>query len=289
MKNNRIYSYVIVVFVYVLAILAGKYTLDSLNHENAYLEMLYADLVATSVVFIFSIFFSNSSIYDPYWSVIPVPIAYHWIQVSPEGSAIRQGLILTVILLWSIRLTANWIKSWPDLTHEDWRYKKLKEDTGKFYWPVSFLGIHIFPTLMVFLGMLPVLPAVKNDSPAGLFDFAGTACCLLAVAIEYTSDEQLRRFKKESVKKGANMDRGLWAFSRHPNYFGEILFWFGLFIFSLGTGITDNLWTISGFVTMFILFRFISIPMMEKRLLLSKTGYREYKKNVPAIIPRIRR
>jgi steroid 5-alpha reductase family enzyme len=207
--------------------------------------------------------------------------------MPPEGNDLRQLLVIGVILCWSLRLTINWVKSWPDLTHEDWRYKKLKADTGKFYWPVSFLGIHLFPTAMVFLGMLPVLPAVENKAALGIFDIAGVAISVFAVILEFTADEQLRKFRKHHLAQGSNMDKGLWAISRHPNYLGEILFWFGLFFFSLGGDIIANLWTGIGFISMFILFRFISIPMMEKRLIRSKDQYQEYIRKVPAIVPRI--
>lgn len=276
-----------VIIVYSLAILAGKYTLDFLYHKNPYLEMLVADVVATLIVFIFSYILKNSSMYDPYWSVIPVPIALYWISISPQGNDIRQLLVMAVIAFWSLRLTINWIKSWPNMGHEDWRYKKLKEDSGKYYWPVSFLGIHLFPTLIVFLGMLPVLTAVGNEAPLGFFDLMGILVCASAVLIEYTADEQLRRFNIHNRVKGMNMNQGLWSISRHPNYLGEILFWMGLFIIALNNHIQSNLWTGIGFISMFILFKFISIPMMEKRLIKNKHQYEEYKRKVPALVPRI--
>jgi steroid 5-alpha reductase family enzyme len=278
-----------IIVVYSFAILAGKYTIDFLNLENPYLEMLAADIVATLVVFISSFIFKNSSMYDPYWSVIPVPIALYWISIAPQGNDLRQFLVITVIAFWSLRLTINWIKSWSNLEHEDWRYKKLKEDSGKLYWLVSFLGIHLFPTLIVFLGMLPVLPAVENNAPLGIVDILGAIVSLSAVLIEYTADEQLRQFNRYNRIKGMNMDRGLWSFSRHPNYLGEILFWLGLFMIALNSNVYSNLWTGIGFISMFILFKFISIPMMEKRLIKNKNQYDEYIKKVPALIPRIRK
>jgi steroid 5-alpha reductase family enzyme len=287
MKRNIFFSYLTVILVYSLAILGGKFTLDFLNPESPYIEMLAADVVATLIVFIFSFLFRNSSLYDPYWSVIPLPIALYWISISPQGNDLRQFLIVAVISLWSLRLTINWIKSWPNLEHEDWRYKKLKEDSGKLYWVVSFLGIHLFPTFIVFLGMLPVLSVVGNNTPLGIFDFTGALVSVSAVLIEYTADEQLRQFNKYNRIKGMNMDRGLWSISRHPNYLGEILFWLGLFIMALTHNFQSNLWTGIGFVAMFILFKFISIPMMEKRLIRNKDQYEEYIRKVPALFPRI--
>lgn len=287
MKRNIFFSYLTVILVYTLAILGGKFTLDFLNLESPYIEMLAADVVATLIVFIFSFIFRNSSLYDPYWSVIPVPIALYWIFISTQGNDLRQFLIITVISLWSLRLTINWIKSWPNLEHEDWRYIKLKEDSGRLYWVVSFLGIHLLPTFIVFLGMLPVLSAVGNSTPLGIFDFAGALVSVSAVLIEYTADEQLRQFNKYNRIKGMNMDRGLWSISRHPNYLGEILFWLGLFIMALSNNFQSNLWTGIGFIAMFILFKFISIPMMEKRLIRNKNQYDEYIRKVPALVPRI--
>jgi len=287
MRRNIFFSYLIVIVVYFLAILTGKITIDSLDLESTYLEMLIADVAATGIVFIFSFIFRNSSMYDPYWSVIPVPIALYWISISPVGNDLRQFLVFAVISLWSLRLTINWVKSWPNLEHEDWRYNKLKEDSGKLYWLVSFLGIHLFPTLIVFMGLLPVLPAVENPFPLGILDFAGALISISAVLIEYTADEQLRQFNKYNRVKGMNMDRGLWSVSRHPNYLGEILFWFGLFIMSLSHQFLSSLWTGIGFIAMFVLFKFVSIPMMEKRLIKRKDQYEEYIRKVPALIPRL--
>jgi len=286
MKENKIFSYTVVIFVYALAILTGKYTLDFLHLDNPYVEMLIADLIATVIVFIFSYLFKNSSLYDPYWSVIPIPIVLYWMLNTTQGSGIRQLLVLTVISFWSLRLTVNWIKSWPNLKHQDWRYKKLKEDSGKYYWLVSLFGIHLFPTLIVFVGLLPVLPTVTNSHSLGIFDLVGFIICIFAVLLEYTADEQLRRFKISNPDKGMNMDKGLWAICRHPNYLGEILFWFGLFVLCLSGDPISNLWTGIGFVSMFILFKFISIPMMEKRLIHNKDQYEGYINKVPALIPR---
>jgi len=289
MKKNTFFSYTSVLIVYFIAILLGKYTLDFLQLDSIYYEMLIADALVTAVVFLFSYLFKNSSIYDPYWSVIPLLIAIYWISLSPQGNEIRQVLVLSVISIWSFRLTFNWIRSWPNLEHEDWRYKKLKEDSGKLYWLVSFFGIHLFPTLIVFLGLSPVLPALQSQAPVSLFDMIGVLISISAVVIEYVSDEQLRKFKKENSTKAANMENGLWSVSRHPNYFGEILFWLGLFIIALSDGITSNGWTGIGFISMFLLFYFISIPMMEKRLVLNKNQYKEYQKKVPVLFPKIAR
>jgi steroid 5-alpha reductase family enzyme len=285
MKKNTVFSYSYVIIAYIIAIYAGKLSLDHIQTSSDVLNMLIADIIATVIIFIFSLMSGNSSLYDPYWSLIPVPIALYWIYLFPEGNHTRHILMLVAISIWSLRLTINWIKSWPNLMHEDWRYKKLAEDSGRLYWLVSFSGIHLFPTFFVFLGMLPVYYASKMEAAIGIFDIVGLIICLAAVEIEYLADEQLRKFKASNSVKGANMEKGLWAISRHPNYFGEILFWFGLFFFAIGDQFKENAWTAVGFISMVILFKFISIPMMEKRLVKTKTDYENYQKRVSALIP----
>lgn len=285
MKKNKVFSYAYVIFAYIIAIYAGKLTLEYMQTTSYLWDMLVADIIATAIIFIFSLGVQNSSMYDPYWSVIPVPIALYWIYLFPEGNQTRQILILVVILIWSLRLTINWIRSWPDLTHEDWRYRKLAKDSGDLYWLVSFLGIHLFPTLIVFAGLLPVFIAVQMPDPIGIFDVIGLILCLGAVSIEYLSDEQLRKFQWKNSTKGANMESGLWSISRHPNYLGEILFWIGLFFFVIEGQFIEHLWTAAGFILMILLFYFISVPMMEKRLVKKKHGYEKYQNNVSAIFP----
>ena len=285
MKKNAVFSYAYVIIAYFIAIYAGKLSLDHIQTSSEILNMLIADVIATVVIFIFSLMAGNSSVYDPYWSLIPVLIALYWIYMFPDGNHTRNILMLVVILIWSLRLTLNWIRSWPNLTHEDWRYRKLAEDSGPLYWVVSFMGIHLIPTLTVFLGLLPVFVASKMTATIGFFDIIGLIICLAAVEIEYLADEQLRKFKTSKPEKGANMEKGLWSRSRHPNYFGEILFWFGLFFFAIGDQFKENAWTAVGFISMVILFKFISLPMMEKRLVKTKTDYDKYQKRVSAIIP----
>jgi len=285
MKKNKTFSYLYVIIAYVIAIYGGWICLEFIQTGSPLIDMLIADVLVTVIIFIFSIMAQNSSLYDPYWSVLPVPIALYWMYIFPDGNHFRQILMLIAISVWSIRLTINWIRSWPDLSHEDWRYKKLAEDSGSFYWVVSFLGIHLFPTLIVFAGLLPVYVASQEAEPVGLFDIIGIIICLSAAVIEYVADEQLRKFKSTNTAEGANMADGLWAFSRHPNYFGEILFWLGLLFFSVGHRFLEHIWTAAGFIFMFVLFRYISIPMMEKRLAETRTGYVEYQKKVQMIFP----
>jgi len=277
----------IILLIYIIALLAGYLILINAPYQNSIVSVLLADVGATVIVFLFSLIFKNSSVYDPYWSVIPPFIAIWLIILHPEGNSVRQILILALILFWSVRLTANWARGWSGMHHEDWRYRKIAADTGKFYWPVSFLGIHLMPTLFVFAGCLPLWFSLHSTEAFNLTDILAALITLLAILVEWIADEQLKSFKKETSGK-AYMDKGLWSIMRHPNYFGEILFWTGMFLFVLASGSYDGWWTACGFVAMIILFNFISVPLMEKRNLSKRPGYEKYIKEVHALLPLIK-
>jgi steroid 5-alpha reductase family enzyme len=121
-------------------------------------NLLLPNLAATLVIFLFSVIFRNSSFYDPYWSVVPVWIAAGWFLWGNQTfDATRAYLLMALIVLYALRLTINWVRGWPGLHHQDWRYDDIKQKTGKAYWLVSFLGIHYFPTMIVFASMMVTL------------------------------------------------------------------------------------------------------------------------------------
>ena len=278
----------IVIIAYLIALAGAWLSIGFVAEEALWIKIGVGDFVATVIIFLFSLGLRNSSLYDPYWSVIPIVIlVYIFLSINPVTITPRVILVSIVVFYWGIRLTMNWLKTWPGLKHEDWRYKKLAQDMGIFYWPVSFLGIHLFPTIMVFLGCLPLIPIIASDSPLLISDVVGFVISFVAIEIERRSDNQLRAYKQSGVSGGV-CDRGLWRYSRHPNYFGEIAFWGGLFVMAYGLNIPGNLAYGSGFLAMVILFVFISIPMMEKRQM-RKEGYAEYKKHVWMLVPWFRR
>ncbi len=292
-KNTGVkYSFtadrLLVIVAYVLAFAGAWISILFFPDKEIWMKIAIGDLVGTVIIFIFSIVTKNSSMYDPYWSVVP-PIILVYLIITTGASFLDPRILFVsvVVFYWAIRLTFNWLKTWPGLLHEDWRYKKLAQDTGIFYWPVSFLGIHLFPTIMVFLGCLPLIPIVESAQPLGFFDILGALIALAAIEIERRADNQLRAFKMQA-KGGKVCESGLWKYSRHPNYFGEISFWGGIFIIALGLNPGANLIYGIGFLAMIILFVFISIPMMEKRQI-QKEGYAAYKKRVWMLVPWFRK
>jgi len=281
-KLNKPFSLLIIAFVYAIAFVAVYFVFSYLPAGNSFVQVLFADVVATLVVFFFSVLLKNSSVYDPYWSVVPPVIAVHLFLTHPDGLLFRQAIVMVLVFFWGIRLTANWARGWPGMHHQDWRYTNIANKTGVFYWPVSFLGIHLMPTLIVFLGCIPLWYSISSPHEFNVIDILAIVLTLAAVIFEWTADEQLRNFLKLS-KSGQHMEKGLWALTRHPNYLGEISFWIGMFLFGLAASGQETAWTGIGTLMMIVLFAFISIPMMDKRNRHRRTHYAEYMKRVPAL------
>jgi len=226
-----------------------------------------ADLAATLVVFGFSVRHDNSSVYDPYWSLAPIPIAAYWASCAPTGATVRAIVVLALVAVWGIRLTANWVARWRGLGDEDFRYTEIRRRTGRLYWPVSLFAIHLLPTAWVFLGLLAAWPALGSEGRApGLLDVLALAVTTAGIAIEAISDRQLRQFLRSRRDSSAVLDAGLWRLSRHPNYFGEITFWWGLWLFGIAANPGWG-WSVVGPLSITLLFILVSIPWMDRRML----------------------
>ncbi len=248
-----------------------------------------ADAAGTVAVFVFSMALDNTSVYDPYWSVAPVPLAAWWAWGGPGLAAdpLRRVVVVALVALWAVRLTWNWARSWHGLGDEDWRYVDVRRQTGAWYWPASFLALHSMPTVMVFLGLLSVYAATTAAGrPFGALDVLAATVTLLAIWIEATADRQLLRFVRSRPPKGALLTTGLWAWSRHPNYFGEILLWWGLWLFAVAAAPATWWWTLAGPVAITLLFSFVSLRLVTRRMLAGHPDYAERMKRVSAIVPR---
>ncbi len=252
-----------------------------------WLDTLIADVLATLMVFAASRMHHNSSFYDAYWSVVPpVMLVFWWSQGGLGIDDLRSWLVLVVVLLWAVRLTANWVSTFPGMHHEDWRYGMLRERAGRRELLVDLVAIHLVPTMQVFLGMLPVYVVLTRPGrDVGWLDVVALLTGVGAVAVELVADVQLHRFVRER-QPGDVMDRGLWGWSRHPNYVGEVGFWFALALFGLAASPDDAWWLFVGVAAMLAMFLGASIPMMEARSLERRPGYQAVIDRVPRFVPR---
>ncbi len=288
-NRSKTHSLSLVVVAYLVAVGAGAAWLlwGPSATGRLWLDALTADVLATLVVFIFSRAYRNSSFYDAYWSVIPPLLLVYWWAAGPLGlDSLRCWLLTVVVMYWAIRLTGNWAYGFPGLHHEDWRYPLLREGAGRWEFFADLFGIHLVPTLQVFLGMLPVYVAVTAPG-VGLvwLSWVAFAVGVAAVTLELVADIQMHRFVA-AKEPGAVMDRGLWAWSRHPNYLGEIGFWLSLALFGVAASPGDWWWLFVGVAAMIAMFLGASIPLMEKRSLQRRPQYQDVIDRVPMLFPR---
>ncbi len=289
---SRRRSLAIVALSYLLAGGGAAVTAAALPGVHPLIRTLAADVAATVLVFALSVVLANASLYDPYWSVAPPVVAVAWAVLgwpgATAGEHVRQVVVGVLVAVWAVRLTANWMGTWRGLGHEDWRYVQLRRQTrGRLPWPlVSLGGIQLMPTLVVFAGLLSLWPAmVAGRRPVGALDILAAAVTVTAIAVEAAADRQLHRFTADPGHRGQIADQGLWRYSRHPNYLGEIGFWWGLWLFGLAAA-PDWWWTAVGPITIVVLFVAASIPLMDRRSKIRRPGYEQYARTVPALLPR---
>ena len=278
-KNSKAKSIIVITVIYVLAAALGVAVFMSLRYLT-WISLLIADVAATVFVFVFSLIFKNASVYDPYWSVQPIVIVAG-IALKTNIAAPATILILISVVYWGIRLTGNWAYVFGGLNHQDWRYTKLQKDTGKFYPLINFLGIHLMPTLIVYLTTLPAVYVTQYQLRANAGSYIGAAVCIGAATLQLVSDMQMQKYRK-SGQHGL-IRTGLWKHARHPNYLGEILMWWGVAIQAISV-MPSHWWFAAGALANTILFLTVSIPMADKRQS-EKPGYAEYKAGTRMLFP----
>ncbi len=265
---------------------------------NSLYTVLIVDCIATLVIWVFSIINHNSSIYDPYWVIAPPLLALGVIfssgGLTSSHWSFRQIIIVVCLFVWSSRyhIFYRWTGWRTGLIHEDWRYEKMR-DFPLPYWLNSLLGMHLFPTVLVFFAFAPgilvlLIPAV-DQNPFSVFDALGLITAIIAVLVLYFSDRQLQRFRSsEEYKKGGIFRDGLWKYSRHPNYFGEVLFWVSMMFFGISAGLHTSypvvVLVFVGPALMAVFFRFSSW-LMDVRSLERRPNYKQVMEEVSAMIP----
>ena len=274
-------SVALIAAIYAIAGVAGWLLFDWLTAQamQPIWALLLADVLATIVVWAFGLLYENVSVYDPYWSVFP-PVAFLlWAFYSGVWS-VPVILLLVASWYWGWRLTRNWAITFKGIGHEDWRYTKYRDRHPLVFHMINLFGLNMMPTLVVFAAMLPGLKLFETIVPANILTYFGCIVCLASATIQLIADKQSHDFRAAHPGKVCNV--GLWKHGRHPNYFGEIQFWWGIWIMYASLNGFDLY--IGGAIAMTALFLGISIPLMEKRQLANKPDYAEYRKQTRILI-----
>jgi len=244
--------------------------------------MFNAALVALAMVvlWLLSLRLKDAGIVDIFWGLGFVLVSWSTFAVVPTG---LRGVILTVLTtVWGVRL-AGYIGRRNHGKGEDSRYKAMRDYRGNSFWWFSLISVFALQGVVMWLISLPVQIGQVAEASMGILNFAGVGIWLIGFLFESVGDYQLAKFKSIPDSRGKVMDRGLWRFTRHPNYFGNAMIWWGLF-FVAATWSTVWL-VISPIFMTFLLVKVSGVALLERNLAGRSEEYRDYIQRTSAFIP----
>ena len=245
---------------------------------------LIAVLALFFLLWVASLLLRDASIVDRFWGLAFLVIASA-ARTFSDGFDGRACLALALTAVWGIRLSIHITAR--NLGHgEDYRYRAMRRYWGAKFPLVSLVTVFGLQALLAWIVSLPTQAAISAQSPDHftLLDAAGLLTWIVGFAFETLGDWQLRRFKSDPASKGRTMDRGLWRYTRHPNYFGDALLWWGLWLLA---GSTGAWWTAVGPALMtFLLVRVSGVSLLEVQLRKNKPDYEAYCSRTSAFLPR---
>lgn len=251
---------------------------------NYYLTLAGVLFVYMSLWFVVSLVKKRNDVADVAWGLGFVLMT--WVSFFLSGDAGARGLLAGVLVsMWGLRLAWH-IHTRNKGKAEDYRYLAWRKEWGNWFYPRSYVQVYLLQGMFLFLIVSPVLLINKSMGTAiGILDVLGGAVWLIGFYFEAVGDAQLSRFIKDPANKGRLMRSGLWAYTRHPNYFGEVTQWWGLWLIALSA---PNGWLgIVGPITItFLILKVSGIPMLEKKME-ENPEFAEYKRRVSIFIPRL--
>jgi len=229
-----------------------------------------------------SLALADVSIVDVFWGLGFVMVA-HYARATTAGFGPRAWLVTGLVSAWGLRLAGYLLwRNWG--AGEDYRYQAMRRHYGARFPVVSLAVVFGLQGALMWVISLPVQLAVAAPEPAslGLADLAGTLLVVVGLGFETVGDLQLARFKADPASRGQVMDRGLWRYTRHPNYFGDTIVWWGLFTFA---ATAHPLTIVSPLLMTYLLTRLSGVPLLEKKLGRTRPGYADYVARTSGFIP----
>jgi len=235
-----------------------------------------------TALWLVSLVVKDASIVDPFWGPSFAIVA--WTAYAAADDPGGRGLLAAVLVtVWAVRLGTH--LAVRNLGHgEDFRYQAFRRRWGSRFWIVSLGTVFLLQAALMWIVSLPVQVAMVNGGDPGPLAFSGVAMWAVGLFFETLGDYQLVRFQRNPDNKGRVMDRGLWRYTRHPNYFGDFSVWWGLFLVAVSG--SASIWTIIGPIVMStLLLRVSGVALLEKSLSKRRPGYAEYAARTNAFFP----
>lgn len=231
----------------------------------------------------------NASIVDPIWSLGFVVVGWvAFVSQHQHVDALRTGVLLAFVTIWGVRLSLHlFIRN---VGHgEDYRYKAMRKKHGAKFWHVSLRTVFLVQGVLMWIVSLPLQFGIGTSTKTSWWLLPlvlGAIVWLIGFGFESIGDAQLKAFKADPASAGQVMDRGLWRYTRHPNYFGDATVWWGIFLVSLGAGGWAWLGVIGPVVMTTLLRRVSGVTLLEKSLVKRRPGYEDYVRRTSPFLPR---
>lgn len=241
-------------------------------------------LVFFTLIWIVSVILKNASIVDFFWSLAFVMLAAFYFYKLGNFD-VRKILVLILTYIWGIRLSLYiFIRNYGK--NEDFRYQEFRRHYGgKRYWWVSFFQVFLLQGVLAWLISAPLLAIMyySVSKPLHIVDAIALLFWIIGFIFEAGGDFQMARFKRNKQNKGAVLQKGLWKYTRHPNYFGDAMIWWGFALFSISVG--SFLPVLSAILMSTLLLKVSGVSLLEKTLKTSKPEYADYIKRTSAFFP----
>jgi steroid 5-alpha reductase family enzyme len=256
-------------------------TMPPIPHLSPALWGLVFAVSAAVILWLVSLRTRDVSIVDIFWGLGVAAVVDIAAFVGQSGGP-RTSAVLFLVNLWGLRLAAH---IWARHKGEDHRYVAMRQAFGRKWWWLSLIQVFLLQAILIWFVPAPLVAAVLYaHMPMGWLDYAGFVVAALALLFESLADFQLAAFRADPGSQGKVMDRGLWGWSRHPNYFGEALMWWGYF--AVGFGASHQWWLIlSPLLMTFLLLQVSGVALMEDKMDQRRPGYADYKRRVSAFVP----
>jgi steroid 5-alpha reductase family enzyme len=244
---------------------------------------LAAVLALFTGLWLASLLVRNSSIVDMWWGpgILLIGVSY---AATANNLTLRGRIVVILLAVWALRLA--WHIGARNIGHgEDFRYAKWRQERGASWWWFSYFKVFVLQAVVAWIISMPLFWAITSTAHVELnaLDYAGIAAFVIGFLFEAVGDEQLRRFKKDPASKTRVLDTGLWRYTRHPNYFGEAVLWWGFGLLSVAAG--GYAGVIGPAIMTFFLIRVSGVALLEKTLRETKPGYAEYVRSTSAFLP----
>ena len=240
-------------------------------------------LMLATFAWLLSLWRHDVGIVDSFWSLFFVTSLFTWYP-SVEATGPRTWIVIGLVLCWSIRLSLHLtVRNWGK--PEDRRYQAIRARNQPNYPIKSLFYVFYLQVVLAWLVALPIHYALDASRPLGLADGLGIGIFVIGLSFEAFADWQLTRFKRSGRAHGSVLDTGLWRYSRHPNYFGEALLWWGFVFLALAAG--GPFWLlISPFFITWLLLKVSGVPLLEADLAQRNQAYRRYIESTSVFWPR---